>query len=205
MEMRKIQSKKAQEGLPVSLVIVIIIAVVFLIGYILVQMGLWGKVMSGFGNLPDDFTVAAAFCTQYAGVPSVIAGYCGYATFQDVTIAGEKQKVNCDYLSVKAKFDTKGSSCDSNLVNATAKATCLNTALKLKDTYKINGQPCSYWKTWMPTGTTATTAKCTEQAGNVNAKSVVCAIGKCGATNVVSGEYSDVSNTQVCCNIACKA
>ena len=59
--------------------------------------------------------------------------------------------VNCEYLATKTQFDTNNVICEENLWKANARDSCLNTALKLKETYKINGETCKFWKTWNPT------------------------------------------------------
>ena len=125
--------------------IFLVIAVVFGILAVLWFTGTFEK-LGIFGKaVPDDFATVAATCTQEAGIASFKADYCGYGSFKEVTMGGERQRVNCLYLSSIAKFDNQNTECDETQVAINAKNTCASTTLKLKPTYKINGKTCSEW------------------------------------------------------------
>lgn len=131
---------------------------------VLIAMGVSGafdSIFSKMGLLPDNAATYATLCSSYKALPNA---YCSYGEFKEVRLSGEKQMVNCEYLAdVGFVFDKMTERCNS--IATVAKSTCINN--KLKPTYKINGQPCSYWNSSAAaTVITAVAGTCANKATN---------------------------------------
>jgi hypothetical protein len=144
-------NKKGQEMSVTTLVLIVIgviLLVMLILGFSMGWSNLWGKIniLGGGGGVE---TVIQA--CQIAATSDAASSYCD--DFKQVTIAGVKQHVNCQYSDVASKLD-KSLTCSAGNAEASAGRYCgrlyaaaSNQSVYLNsDTWKntlYNGKSCS--------------------------------------------------------------
>ncbi len=144
-------NKKGQEMSVTTLVLIVIgviLLVMLILGFSMGWSNLWGKIniLGGGGGVETVIQACQIAATSDAG-----SSYCD--DFKQVTIAGVKQYVNCQYSDVASKLD-KSLTCSAGNAEASAGRYCGrlyaaagNATIYLNsDTWKntlYNGKSCS--------------------------------------------------------------
>lgn len=93
--MIKRMDKKGQEGMSITTIMGLIIAIVVLIVVVLGFTKGTDWIFDKIGLLPNDLNSATEACKTYADSDTLAISYCQY---RELTIEGKKQYMNCDHI-----------------------------------------------------------------------------------------------------------
>lgn len=135
MELKKIESKKAQE-FSITTLVVLVLAVIVLVIVVLGFWKGWDYVFGKVGLLPGNLEAVAQSCSA-SGKAGLETSYC--YELKSVTINGVKQYMNCEELKKYAAVDDlEEKICNSDKVDDSASALCNS----LKKDILIQGKTC---------------------------------------------------------------
>ncbi|MDP1728713.1 MAG: hypothetical protein Q8L27_00735 [archaeon] len=136
MELKKIESKKAQE-FSITTLVVLVLAVIVLVIVILGFWKGWDYIFGKVGLLPGNLEAVAQSCSG-SGQAGLVTSYC--YEFKSVTVNGVKQYMNCETLrsGYAEVTELEGGCTDITKIADAENALCVS----LKKEVKINERDC---------------------------------------------------------------
>lgn len=137
--------KKGQEGMSITTIMGLIIAIVVLIVIVLGFTKGTDWIFDKLGLLPNDLNSATEVCKTYADSDTLVISYCQY---RELTIEGKKQFMNCDHVHGAAGRVLGADKVGYNTQDCSVKEKefCIQLKSEKGNNYKedtiVNGQTC---------------------------------------------------------------
>lgn len=138
--------KKGAEGFSFSTMLAIIFGVV---GLVIVVIGFtqgWEYFGTLLGFASDDLPNAAKACAVYLGAEDASLTTLNYCKYRELTINGQKQWVNCDFIYTEAEAKSKDSAGFVKLADGICLENYCTETLQKKTEYDgkewVNGVSC---------------------------------------------------------------